>query len=362
MVESVAQRMLARSATVAQTAGEGLGVVRGMVPKDVLERLEPALKGKLHMPAVAGEALIGARRLPGDIKVGTANLHMGAPAGAQLSNVANESIDALRADAAAILREDPDVVFLQEVRHHPMGTGTPGVAEQASVMGHLLGASDVAFTPAVARIEGLHEGYGTAIVLRKGATFDQVFNQRLTNHDPLIEARSIGWGHVKLANGDETLVGGTHLANRPLEDAALRAEQLHDIGGTVASARATGTFAFDDVVDGTRRTATGLPKGGAIVAGDMNQLQAPTSEVLDGYGLTNVSDTLAAKAKTPAAVQRAADSAAPTAEHEGVLHTIDHIEADKAYDVVDAGIVKVGDLVSGPTDHHFKFALLRRQP
>jgi len=341
-------------------ADDAVGVVRGAVAKNVLESLEPALRGKLSVPAQAGEALVGAKRLPGDVVVGSANLHMGTPAGGSLSNVANESIDALRADAAAILREDPDIVFLQEVRQHIAGTGTKGVAEQASVMAHLLDASDVAFTPAVARIDGLHDGYGTAIVLRKGAKFEDVFNARLTNYDEAVEARSVGVGAVRLANGDRTLVGGTHLANRPQEDIALRVDQLHDIGRIFDDARATGTAAYRDVATGAEHVATGLPKRGQILAGDMNQMQAPTSQVLDKHGLGNIVDKFAKRDDVSG--RRVLDAAAPTAEHQGTYHRIDHVEVDDAFDVVDAGLVKVGDLLTGPTDHHFVFTQLRPKP
>ncbi|MCW2973606.1 MAG: hypothetical protein JWN72_1879 [Thermoleophilia bacterium] len=337
----------------------GPGVRHGIVPKSMLETMEPALRGKLEMPIVAGEALVGVKRLPGDIVVGSANLHMGTPAGESLSNVANESIDAMRADAAAILRERPSIVFLQEVRHHPMGTGTTGVPEQASVMAHLLGASDLIFTPAVPRIDGLHEGYGVAVALLDGAKFKQAGNAAVTNVDAAIEARSVSLGHVVFPNGDEALVEGAHLANRPLEDVGLRVSQLNDIADFGEQARRTGTIEYRDAVTGTKQLMTGVPRRQAIIAGDMNQLQAPTSEVLDQHGFTNTSDVLARNARTNAEVKRAIESASPTAEHEGIPHTIDHIEVDDALDVVDAGIVKVGTLTAGPTDHHFKFAQLR---
>ncbi|MCW2950151.1 MAG: hypothetical protein JWN41_1164, partial [Thermoleophilia bacterium] len=312
-------------------------------------------------PLVFEKALVGRDRLPGDIKVVTANGRMATPAGLPLSQVENESIDALRADAAAILREDPDVVFLQEVRHHPAGTHTTGVAEQASVMAHLLGASDVVFIPAVARIDGLHEGYGTAIVLRNGAKFEQVFNGRLTNFDAAVEARSVGVAHVRFANGTDALLEGTHLANDPVKDVALRLHQLHDVGRIADQARATGTATYRDVLTGAEHIVKNLPRRGIIVAGDMNQLQQPTSEVLAQHGLTNVTDVLAGSGR-PGAVQRAAEAAGPTAEHHGVYHRIDHVEIDDAFDVVDAGIIKLGgNLVNtGPTDHHFVATLLRR--
>ncbi|MBC7460285.1 MAG: hypothetical protein H7287_02885 [Thermoleophilia bacterium] len=354
LVGATARRLVA---VARPAADDAIGVVRGMVAKTELERLEPALRGKLDAPAVAGEALIGAKRMPGDVKVATANLHMGTPAGGALNNVGNESIDALRGDAAAILREDPDVVFLQEVRQHAAGTGTAGVAEQASVMAHLLGASDVVFTPAVARIEGLHEGYGTAIVLRRGAKFEDVFNARLTNHDPAIEARSVGVGHVRFADGNDALVANTHLANRPQEDIALRVEQLHDIGGIVDGARAGGTATYRDVATGAEHTVAGLPTRGVILAGDMNQMQHPTSQVLDQHGLTNIINRFADNPN--ASAKRVLEASAPTAEHQGTYHRIDHIEVDDTYDVADAGLAKVGTLIQGDTDHHFVMALLR---
>jgi endonuclease/exonuclease/phosphatase family metal-dependent hydrolase len=358
-----AARTLLRGTRAAGSAmTDAIGVVRTITPKAVLE-LDPALAGKLDMPIAAGRPIVALHARADGLKVMTVNIHMGTPSQVGLSDVGNESIDAMRGVAAHVNRENPDLVFVQEVRHRPSGQGLRGVPDQPSVFAHLIGADDMAFTPAVARIEGAHEGYGTAIYARNGAQLGQVHNARLTNWEPGIEERSAGVAEVTLPDGTRLTAIGTHLDhNRPVgdthDDFLLRAQQLHDIGGMVDAIRATGSVTYHDVRTGASHLAAGMPSQRFVVAGDFNQQQGVTDQVLHEYGLTHTTDLLRATG-TAAATARAVAATQPTSEWNGMLHRIDHIYAS-GFDVADAGLVKSGtSLWDGPTDHHFPTAALR---
>ncbi|MBC7461599.1 MAG: hypothetical protein H7287_09590, partial [Thermoleophilia bacterium] len=280
---SDATRMLARAAK----QGDGqFGVFRRIMPKHLLE-LDPRLAGKLDPPRTHGAPAVTVTNPLDQIVAMNVNTHMGTPSQVSLSNPANESIDGMRSVAETVLRQDPDIVVMQEVRQHDLFGGSAGVPEQASVWAHLLEATDMSFTPAVSKITGLHEGYGTLTITRKGATIQQSHNPILTNWEPGIEQRSLGVHVVQVPDGRRlSLLEGHYDNDReklPVLDRILRRAQLHDTGGIVESIRATGSFHYTDAAVGAQHVATGMPRDYILLGADFNHTPKLTDPVLNGY-------------------------------------------------------------------------------
>jgi hypothetical protein len=352
--------------------GAATGVFRHIVPKATLE-LDPALKGMLDMPAITPHAAIGVTMLPGDIKVMTVNPHMFVPGGVPLNPVSNEEMGGIRQVAAAVLKEDPDFVVVQELRRRPAGLGLPGIPEQPSVFAHLIGASDMAFTPAVASMPGLHEGYGVAMYARKGAQFTAAVNGRLSNIEEGVERRSVAIVNARLLNGDERTLMGTHFANDDLHrpggnapDQQTRDLQAGDIGSFARQVNETGEVTYQSVVDDSTQHASGFARRGVMAGGDWNQSQAQTDRILRPLGMTHVNDALRASGR-PGAAARADAADTHTAWFDGISgppHRVDHWYGDKFVDVVDSGVVEAAPLPSGipATDHRFSVAVVRSRP
>lgn len=353
------------------------GVFRNIVSKAVLE-LDPALNGQLDLvPAAArADALTAVELLPGDIKVMTVNVHMFTPGGVPL-DPANETLDGIRNVAARIRAEDPDVVIVQELRRRPANEGRPGIPEQPSVFAHMIGATDMVATPAVASMPNQHEGYGVAMFALKGAKFGTAINARLSNIEEGVELRSAAVADLRLPNGERRTVIGTHLANDdhhrpvvegetgPTPDQRTRDLQLGDIAGLVHEVNETGAVTYRSVVDGSTQHARGFTPHGVIVAGDFNQTRAETDRIFGPQGLQNANDILRLSGRAGAPTLANTTDGQSTAWYDGIegpRHQVDSVYGDQWTHVVDSRIVAADRLPGGveSTDHQFPVVVVRR--
>jgi endonuclease/exonuclease/phosphatase family metal-dependent hydrolase len=277
----------------------------------------------------------------------TVNIHMGVPEGLPLSP-ANESLEALRDVAAFIKKANPDVVLVQEVRDRP-APAEEGLENAATLLGQLMGATGIAFTPA---LDDGKRRYGTAVYTRNGYTVEKFVNAALPNTGEEVEPRSAGIVAVRGPDGDAALtVISTHLAHRPQEDAALRDAQLGTLGNIAESIRVTGSFTYTPAQKNTEETAEDFPRH-VVLGGDLNQTQAPSDAVLRKAGLVHVNDNAGA-------------GDLPTAlAGDGTPHRIDHLYATAGILVIDVAVAPVPAVnctVGSPTDHKTVTAYLRRR-
>jgi endonuclease/exonuclease/phosphatase family metal-dependent hydrolase len=242
-------------------------------------------------------------REPGEFVAVTMNIHLGGIPGDQSGDPVNENVNALLDDARHINSGNPDVVLVQEMRSRPAIKGRPGIAETPSLFAELIGADDMAFTPAFERDPNVHneQQYGTAFYTRNGHKLTRVVNAALANPGSENEPRSFGVAEVIAPNGERSTFLWTHLHTFLNENydpklaqagAALRKLQLADIAEVVKSLQQTGSFTYRDTLTGQMRTATGFSKDVRLVGGDFNQTKAPSDGVMNQVGLTHVNDLL----------------------------------------------------------------------
>ncbi|MCW2928624.1 MAG: hypothetical protein JWM86_2592 [Thermoleophilia bacterium] len=333
-------------------------MVRAITSRDELLR-DPRLTRALLEPPIDGILPAGvlARADRSSIRVASLNIHMSTPSGHSL-DPANESLLALRDDARWVNAVDPDVLFVQELRNRPVAAAlTPdaGLGDSAGTFAHLIGADEMAFTPAIAQdpFRTAHQHYGTAIYVRNGFHIDRAVNARLPTSTPDVELRSVGIADVRApdARGRITALG-THLANRPLEDQALRDAQLGAIIDMSRGIRRDGGFGYVGALDGAQGAARGFERERLVLAGDLNQLQGETDRILRPGGFVHANDELAASGPNGGTRARAAQrdtSSLGTPQS----HRIDHPYV-RGLQVVDSAVADVAavEFRRGlPTDH-----------
>ena len=303
-------------------------------------------------------------RTSGDgVRIASVNIHMAIPAG-QGFDLSNETLAALRDVARFINGANPDVVLIQELRNRPVAAALQqgGLGDTASLLGRFIDADDMAYTPAITQdpFTTPHEFYGTAIYTRNGFTIEHAVNARLPNSGPEVERRSVGVASVLApdARGRMTVLG-THLANEPFTDQALRDAQLGAIGTMVDGIRASGGFSYVDAITGEQLVARGFSGERIFLAGDFNQVQALTDPILSGHGLVNVNSALAssgaageARAKLADVGTAAVDVSKVPGAKPGDLHRID-LAYESGMDVTDVGLgaVQRHEFPGDATDH-----------
>lgn len=275
--------------------------MRRMAPLAELA-LDPKARGLLG--PVAGDALpaaIAARADHAGVRIASINIHGAVPAFDDLFPQTNERLDALRDVASWVKAVDPDVLFVQELRSRPVAAAIQrgGVGDGASVLGRLIDADDMAFTPAIAQdpFTSPLGHYGTGIYVRNGFTIDQAINARLPTSTPDVELRSVGIASIRPPDAREPLTAiGTHLANRVVEDQPLRNAQLGAIMDLADQVSSGGRVAYVDALGGNAQVSSGpFPTRRLALVGDLNQEQAPTDLMLNSRGFTHANDLLAAR-------------------------------------------------------------------
>lgn len=345
------------------TIASGSGVLRRIASVAELA-VDPKVRGMLG-PVGAGAvpASINLRTTGDGVRIASVNIHMAIPAG-QGFELSNENVAALRDVARFIKGANPDVVLIQELRNRPVAAALQqgGLGDTASLLGRFIDADDMAYTPAITQdpFTTPHEFYGTAIYTRNGFTIEQAINARLPNSGPQIEQRSVGVASVLAPDSrGRTTVLGTHLANEPFTDQALRDAQLGAIGTMVDGIRANGGFSYVDAITGTQHVASGFSGERIFLAGDFNQVQALTDPILTPYGLMNVNTALAQQGELGKARARLADVGTAAVDvskvsgaKPGDLHRIDLAYAS-GMDVTDVAIGKVQrhEFDGDATDH-----------
>ncbi len=291
--EAVRRRAIAPAA---RATPDGPGVHRNVVPKDLLELVRPSVRGKLDPPE-AGTPPPGVtmRTDASGARVLTINIHGGTPGDLKDRKAGDEDIAQLRDVARYVNSVDPDVVLVQELRNHPLVTWPGRVAEQASVLYHLMEADDMVFTPAFREFDGTHEG--TAIYTRNGYEIERAVNIELPDGDQTQE-RGAGIAKVVAPDGSDYTFVGTHLAHLKGDDAA-RARQLDTIADVLADLRRGGDFSYRDRDGGREQTATGFPTERIVLGGDLNALQDNADgvrnspdEILGDVGLVHTNTQL----------------------------------------------------------------------
>ncbi|MCW2922680.1 MAG: hypothetical protein JWM98_84 [Thermoleophilia bacterium] len=335
----------------AARGADGPGVDRTIIPAAKLEAADPALRGKLT-PPTGGKPPAGVTmhsRADGT-RVLTVNIHAAVPASTSRDKRSDEDIDALRDVAAYVNSVNPDVVMVQEIRDRGVREAG-GITRQASVLAHLMGATDMAFTPGTMKGSG---GSGSGVYTRNGFTIGHAVNADLPNGS--LGNRSAGVASINPPSGagQPFSVISTHLSNLQTGEAdQVRGQQLTELDRIATALRTGGDFTYTGVADGKRHTAAGFPAGKLMLGGDLNTMQGGTGTRVDsaddrlrGSGLRHANDLL--QAKGGAAARRADDG--PTT---GSNRRIDHVYLE-GFDVTDTAIAAArarelrGD---DPTDH-----------
>lgn len=322
-----------------RSTGDGRGVHRHVVPKELLELVRPSLRSQLDPPA-AGSPPPGVevRTDASGARVVTINIHGGVPGDMKDRNAGDEDIAQLRDVARYVNSVDADVVLVQELRNHPLLTWPGRVAEQASVLSHLMDADDMVFTPAFREFDGTQEG--TAIYTRNGYSIEHAVNVELPDGDATQE-RGAGIAKVVAPDGTDYTVVGTHLAHKSTDEAS-RTKQLDAISDVLRALQRDGSFTYRDRERGSTQTASGFPTGRIVLGGDLNTHQDNADgvrnspdEILGDAGLVHTntqlreSDDPAIRAQFPGAEQRTS-----------TLRRIDHVYT-RGLDVRDATVAEV---------------------
>ncbi|MCB0879217.1 MAG: hypothetical protein KDC46_09595 [Thermoleophilia bacterium] len=256
------------------TGTDGPGVIRKIMPKDQLEK-NPKLRGKLD-PPTGGKPPKGVKvhtRADGT-RVLTVNLHGGAPAGK--SPTQGQDIRALRDVARYVNAVNPDVVMVQELDDVPNGN----IPHESSVFAHLIGATDMAFTPGNGATHGLAKDSG--MYTRNGYTIDHAVNVDLPDTAGLGE-RSAGVAAVVPPDGGAAFtVVATHLSHKPGVTASKsRKEQMQEIARVVKSIEEHGSFTYSVPGMSKQLTATGFPTDRIMLGGDLNTTQGGRNGGID---------------------------------------------------------------------------------
>lgn len=318
---------------------DGRGVHREVVPKELLELVRPSLRGRLDPPAAGAPPKgVTVRTDQTGTRVLTINIHGGVRGDLHDRAAGDEDIDQLRDVARYVNSVDPDVVLVQEVVNHPLLTWPGRVAEQASVLSHLIEADDMVFTPAFRQFDGTQEG--TAMFTRNGYSIEHAVNMELPDGEATQE-RGAGVAKVVAPDGTDYTVVGTHLAHKSGDDAS-RALQLDEISDALRDLERDGSFAYRERDGGRERIASGFPTGRIVLGGDLNSLQDNADrirnspdEILGDAGLVHVIDQLrasddpAVRTQVPMADQRTS-----------ARRRIDHVYT-RGLDVRDATVAAV---------------------
>ena len=288
----------AASVAVRRAAPEpdGRGVHRQVVPASLLELVRPSLRGNLDPPE-AGSPPPGVQVRTDELgaRVLTINIHGGVRGDLSERRAGDEDIAQLRDVARYVNSVDPDVVLVQELRNHPLLTWPGRVAEQASVISHLIEADDMVFTPAFREFDGTQEG--TAIYTRNGYTIEHAVNIELPDGDATQE-RGAGIAKVLAPDGTDYTVVGTHLAHKST-DGASRTRQLDEISDVLRDLERDGSFTYRERDGGRQGTTSGFPTERIVLGGDLNSLQDnhdgarnSPDEILGDAGLVHTNDQL----------------------------------------------------------------------
>lgn len=318
---------------------DGRGVVRRILPRTMLENSRPELRGKLAPPAPGPlPPGVEVRTTDSGARVVTINIHGGVPANKPNRRPADEDIAQLRDVARYVNSIDADVVLVQEVVNHPLMTWPNRVAEQASVLAHLIGADDMAFTPAFESFDGTREG--TAIYTRNGFDLSHAVNIRLPD-GVATQERGAGIAKVVAPDGTAFTVVNTHLAH--LADNALaRSRQLATISKALVDMRDGGDFTYTERLGGKRATAKEFVADRIVLGGDLNASQSnrddaknSPDEILHDAGLVHV-NTLLRTSPDPDVRAKLPDANRPTAGD----RRIDHLYSS-GFAAHDATVAKV---------------------
>lgn len=256
---------------------------RAPISKRKLEKDQPELRGKLDPPSGAKPPRgVKVSEQRDGTRVVTVNIHQAVPDDhnpKDKNDLAreNQRIDALRDVASYVNSMDPDIVAVQEVNDHTDKKN--GVANQASILFHLLDADDMAFTPALG-----HDGnrankdreYGTATYTRNGYKIEQAHNVDLANKQGQIEDRSAGVMVVAAPTGERTTVVNTHLAAGG-DQSEVRSAQLKSISRIVSSIQKDGSFEYRESITEKNYRASELPDD-VIVMGDLNTRRGSSAD------------------------------------------------------------------------------------
>ncbi len=261
----------------ARAAQDGPGVVRSVVDKATLEQ-DPRLRGKLEPPSGGAPPKgVKVRTRADGTRAVTINIHGAAPAGKGITP-GNESIQGLRDIAAYVNSIDPDVVMVQEINDRQSKVGDPGLSPVTSVMAHLIGATDMAYTPGAG---GSGSRRGTAIFTRNGFTIEQAHNVDIPDRgDPA--RRSAGVAVVQPPDGRPAFsVISTHMSHMANMAASQRRhDQLAELDRIAGAIRTGGEFSYRSPGGGQSRAA-GFPQDHILLGGDLNTTQGGRNGKLD---------------------------------------------------------------------------------
>lgn len=260
------------------------GVVRNPIPRDQLEELE--ILGDDLAPPTDGEIPDGVEVEERDdgTRIVSINIHQAAPLDPHLPEDRNplarsrQELDALQDVARFVNSIDPDVIAVQEVNDH--ADHESGVPHQASVLYHLLGAEDMAFTPALdAEGEDIRH-YGVATYTRNGYSIGMAANVDLPNnggkplpeHNKGVEDRSAGVMEIVAPDGDgESFTFINAHLSAGADHAQVRSEQLAAIQSSVEQIQGNGTLSFHNAISEQSRFLYGFDETNpVVVAGDFN--------------------------------------------------------------------------------------------
>lgn len=258
------------------------GVVRSVIAKDDLN-LIPSLHGNLDPPTAKNKdaskppAGVEVSKKSDGTRVVTINIHQAVPIDPDIPREdrlarQHQSIDALRDVAAYVNSVDADIVAVQEVNDH--ADEQDGVPYQASVLYHLLGADEMAFTPAMTWSGGSNVQYGTATYTRNGYDIRAAHNVDLPNAEGELEDRSAGVMSIVSPEGERMTFVNTHLTQQIGDtelDSKVRGAQIRQIAGIVKSIQDDGEFTYRDALDEDMHTTASWSSAAPIViAGDFN--------------------------------------------------------------------------------------------
>src|SRR5690606_21010437 len=140
----------------------------------------------------------------------------------------------------------------------------PGITPVTSVFAHLLGATDMAYTPGNGTKDGSRRG--TAIFTRNGYTIERAVHVDVPDAgDPA--RRSAAVAVVQPPRGEAFSVISPHLPHRPDAAASRRREsQLRDLNRTASAIRRDDSSASRTPGGGTHR-ATSFPPDRIVLGG-----------------------------------------------------------------------------------------------